>query len=385
MRNNPLLLAGILCADFLGAPMPVQLQHAVIHSFNKLVNTQVIDDIVKKDVLLDITLPAVSSLVDGVASLLGKQGNALTYGQFGENNRQGTFPPAFGAYTADVANPMIFLALSYSALDELCDCAAEELLATGGHILVSSYFLNGAAFMLVAMIKQRGGVVLNEDYVPIEITEIDLSKVYQAARININNYVAAQVDELEEDANERTYLAFLGQNKGNAASAYFVKALGCVKGISSSRATSTVIDAIQRYFKEDEQLRPLRSKARDQVVSYLQRKANAGNLASLDDIIHEISGLVQAEHRERVQGLLQYLNDDNRKVPSQFFVDEKTLKRKIRIKGEDAQWAIQFEQNILGEAPDSKISYNRERHTLTINELGDELVGKIETELNSRI
>ena len=364
--------------------MPVQLQHAIIHSFNKVVNSQLVDGVVKKQVLLDIALPAVTSLVNGVASLLGKQGNALTYGQFGDDNREGTFPPTFNTFTNDAANADVFLALSHAVLDELCECAAGELLATGGHILVSSYVLNGNAFMLVAMIKQRGGVVLNEDYVPIEITEIDLSKVYQAARININNYVAAQLDELEEEADERTYLCFLGQNKGNAASAYFVKALGCVKGISAARATSTVIEAVQKYFREDDQLRPLRSKARDKVVSYLQRTANAGTLASLDDIIHEVSGLVPAEHLECVAGLLQFLNDDSRKVPAQFVVDEKTLKRKIRIKGEDAQWAIQFDQNILGEGPDAKISYNRERQTLTMNELGEDLIGKIETELNSR-
>lgn len=364
--------------------MPIQIQHAVIHSFDKLVNSHVIASSVKKQVLLNIALPAVVALVDGISNLLGKQGNSLTYGQFGEDNRQGRFPPSFHAFSLNNGEPDVFLDLSHTTLDELCACAADEQLSTGGHILVSSYVSNGAPYMLVAMIKQRGGVSLDENYVPIEITELDLSKVYQAARINLNGYSAAKIDDQEEDVDEHTYLCFLGQNKANAASAYFVRALGCVKGISASRATSTVIDAVQKFFKDNEQLRTLRSKARDATVNYLGRMLNAGTLATLEDIVHEVSGLVPGELRGHVEGLHNYLNNDTLKVPAQFTVDQATLKRKIRIKGEDAQWAIQFEQHILGESHDSKIYYNREEKALTISGLDENFITRIETELDSR-
>lgn len=250
--------------------MPVELQHAVIHSFTKTANTVEVTDVVKKGVLLDNRLAAVIALVDGVAGLLGKQGNSVTYGQFGDDMRQGRFPQAFQSYTDTPNDQAIFLQLSHTATDELAARAKEESLSTGGHILVASYVSNATSHLLVAMIKQRGGVSLDENYIPIEITEIDLSKVYQAARINLSSYAhamrAAETSETEEESEiDRTYLCFLGQNKNNQASGYFITALGCTKGVASARATRGAIDAINKFFSS-EKLRTHKTRARDAVV-----------------------------------------------------------------------------------------------------------------------
>lgn len=308
----------------------------------------------------------------------------MAYGQFSDDNRQGNFPPSFTQFAQTNGDESEFLALSHVVVDELCKCAAEQPLATGGHILVSCYESNGSPYMLMAMMKQRGGVSLDADYVPIEITEIDLSKVYQAARININDYLSdltVRASTIEED---HTYLCFTGHNKGNAASGYFVKALGCIKGINSSRATLKVVDAVHQFFKENKDLGGLKTKARDTVVSYLYRMLNTGDEAKLSDIVHEVASIVPGGMQESVAGLHDYLNSEKIKIPEQFRVHQQTLKKKTRIKGEDPQWSLQFEQQILGGTSDSKIYYNREKQTLTINELNVDLIKRIESELDNR-
>lgn len=47
-----------------------------------------------------------------------------------------------------------------------------------------------SSFLPVAMVKERGGMVLSADLEPTEITEIDLSKLHQAARVNLDRYGA---------------------------------------------------------------------------------------------------------------------------------------------------------------------------------------------------
>lgn len=368
--------------------MAFELSHAVIHSFSKEANTSLVTDVVKKEVLLNSELPAVVSLVTGVVRLLGKAGNAVSYGQFGDDMRQGPFPAAFDAYTSNIADQNSFLQISHTALDELVAQAKDEPLSTGGHILVAQYTNDTTPFTVVAMIKQKGGVSLDKDYVPVEITEIDLTKVHQAARINLSRYkeVSAtppSTDEQGEDDVDMTYLCFLGQGRNNQASGYFVKALGCTKGIASSRATQNAIKAVEKYFSEAA-LKKYRTKARDAVVTYLQKKLTTGENASLDEICHAASSCVPAEEQENVAQLKEFLNNEQNQVPAQFSVHESTLKKRIRIKADAGNWSIQFEQQILGTTPDSIICYNKESKTLTISSLTDQLIKSIETEIQSR-
>lgn len=362
--------------------MAINLTHAVIHSFTKEANTQVVTDVVKKDDLLDVQLPAVVTLVDGVASLIGKKGNSVTYGQFGDDMRQGPFPSAFENYHRGPTDEE-FLTMTHVAVDQLAQQAAEQILSTGGHILVARYESNAIEFVLIAMIKQRGGVTLDANLVPIGIIEVDLSKVNQAARINLNAYNVniEAVDDLEVD---KTYLSFLGQNTETGASAYFVKALGCTKGITSSRATSAVLSGVQEFFQSSQELKPFRHKARDAVIAYMHNALERGGLIRLDDLVHEAGRVLPAETIDQAVGLYEFLNGERIRVPDTFKVNEGTLKRRSRLKEDDTQWAIQFEQGLLGDTPQAKIYFNRDEQTLTINNLRPEFVEKIKTELDSR-
>lgn len=367
--------------------MAFELVSTVIHGFTKEANSLLVTDIVKKNVLLNNDLPAVQSLVTSLSKLLGKPGNAVTYGQFGDDQRQGPFPSSFKGFASDSSNEQ-FLSLSHLAVDELVNEASKQSFATGGHILASHYKSDGAPYFLVAMIKQRGGVTLDGDYVPVEITEIDLSKIHQAARINLNSYNEAHCAEdseqsLGDDAKDHTYLCFLGNSKSSQASGYFITALGCTKGIASSRATRNAIDGIAKYFKKPE-LRKYKTRARDAVIGYLQRQLATDQNATVEDICNAAVSCLLAEERVYADDIWEVLNNENSKVPSQFVVNENTLKSKTTIKSESDSWSIQFEHQILGADSSSVFYYNREKKSLTINELGTKLIETIETELDSR-
>lgn len=369
--------------------MALTLNHAVIHSFTKEAHTSEIRAITKKKLVLDIDNPAVFSLVTGVNSLLGKTGNILSYGQFGDDMRQGPFPHAFDGFVrAQVTDPL-FLDLSHLAVQELAAEAQKENLATGGHILVAGYESEQKPFFLVAMIKERGGIQLDKDYVPIEINEVDLSKVYQAARISVSRYleVVALPDEVlgpDDIPEDRTYLAFLGQGTHNQASGYFVKALGCTKGVASSRATSNVIKAVNDFFSSP-LLKPHRAKARFAVEGYLQQQLTVKKDALLIDIAHCATSVLVEKQGDHLELLKEFLNSEKVKVPAAFPVHATTLKKSTKIKAESAKgWSTQFDRRLLGNTDRAEVFFDAKNQTLTFTGLDEATVKNLQDELDSR-
>lgn len=70
-------------------------------------------------------------------------------------------------------------------MDQLVEQVGNRTLSTGGHILCAQYTSGAPDFFLVASTKERGGIQLDENYVPKEIQEVDLKTVQQTARINL--------------------------------------------------------------------------------------------------------------------------------------------------------------------------------------------------------
>ncbi|MCO8164822.1 nucleoid-associated protein [Pseudomonas sp. 21LCFQ010] len=363
-----------------------KLSMAIIHSFKKLAHTDYVSEVVKKTKLLDIENPALESLAKGINGLIGKEGNSVVYGQFSNDGRQGPFPQEFEAYTSFVDDNKKFLDLSHLAMDQLVDQAGKQVLSTGGHILFAIYESVGEHFFICASMKQKGGIQLDENYVPIEIQEVDLNKVQQAARINLKrfNEIKQLAPENEDSEADKTYLCFISKGRDSQASDYFISALGCAKGVASGRATKNAIDNVGRFFRDRPALRSLSYKAKEAVTKYLESALEAGTPARLDSICHAAISLVSPELVEEVEGLKDYLNGERNRVPNEFTVNAKALKEKTRIKGEASNWSLQFDKGALGEDPVSDIFYDSTRKKITLSNLSAEMILLIEKELSAR-
>jgi nucleoid-associated protein len=371
--------------------MGFELKFAIIHGFEKEARQTYVKKVIKKTVVLDNDLVPVLDLVQGVANLLGKPGNILSYGQFGDDMRQGKFPAAFDNYSNSPLDEATFIALSHTAVDELAHASQSESFSTGGHILVAFFMRDSSPFLLVAMIKKKGAVTLDVNYVPIAVTEIDLTKVHQAARISIARYLTNRPstpnisNDEDEQADDRTYLSFVGQGTHNNASGYFVNALGCTKGISSSRATNNAITGVRDFFAPAA-LRPFRSASRNATIAYLRQQSLRGHNAKLNDLVYAALSVLEEGIDELVEPLKNHLNGEKVKVPSEFAVHEKTVIKKSIIKGgaESANWTVQFEQSLLGTKQNATVVYDQRRKSLTFTELSAALIADIEAELGER-
>ncbi|AYG06915.1 nucleoid-associated protein [Pseudomonas fluorescens] len=380
----------------------ITLRTAIIHSFKKLAHTDYVSEVVKKNVALDTVNPALQFLVEGIHGLIGKEGNSVVYGQFADDGRQGPFPERFTAFVDVQDDEAQFISLTHLAMDQLVEQASNQVLSTGGHILCAQYTSGAADFFLVASMKERGGIQLDENYVPKEIQEVDLSKVQQAARINLASFMAINAikaanaveaaaavelgegENIEADEVDTTYLCFISRGRDSQASDYFISALGCAKGVASGRATKNAIDSVARFFRDKKLLKSFGYKAKEAVIKYLGEQLAAGKSARLDAICHVAVQHVPADLVDEIAGLKNYLNSERHRVPDDFTVNPKSLKEKTRIKGDAANWSLQFERGALGKDPAADVYYDEARKKLTLSNLTVELVAVIEKELLAR-
>lgn len=380
----------------------ITLKTAIIHSFKKLAHTDYVSEVVKKNVALDTKNPALQFLAEGIHGLIGKVGNSVVYGQFADDGRQGPFPKSFTAFVDVQDDEAQFIALTHLAMDQLVEQASNQVLSTGGHILCAQYTSGTTDFFLVASMKERGGIQLDENYVPKEIQEVDLSKVQQAARINLVSFMAINAAAAAEDATDApaagpgenenaeadeidsTYLCFISRGRDSQASDYFISALGCAKGVASGRATKNAIDSVARFFRDKKLLKGFGYKAKEAVIKYLGEQLAAGKSARLDAICHVAVQHVPADLVDEITGLKDYLNSEGRRVPDDFTVNPKSLKEKTRIKGDAANWSLQFERGALGKDPAADVYFDEARKKLTLSNLTTELVDVIEKELLAR-
>jgi len=380
-----------------------ELKLAIIHSFKKLAHTEFVSEVVIKDELLDVENPALKFLAHGINGLIGKEGNSVVYGQFASDGREGPFPNSFSDYSQNVVIQKDFVALTHLAMEQLVDQAGKQVLSTGGHILCALYNSNGSDFFLVASMKERGGIQLDENYVPKAIQEVDLSKVQQAARINFESFrlvveaearevegglgfVSEQDEVVDEECPEldSTYLCFISKGRDSQASDYFITALGCAKGVASGRATKNAIEFVTKFFRNKPALKGLVYKARESVINYLETQFEDKKPARLDAICHVATTHVPPELIEDIAGLKDYLNNERNRVPDEFTVNGKSLKEKTRIKGIANTWSLQFERGALGQDPVADVFYDEGRKKLTLSNLSSELIGIIEKELKAR-
>ncbi len=339
---------------------------------------------------LNVTLNPVKLLVDGIVSLYGKKNNTAHYGIFG-NNKKGKYPDAFNTYynlkSHDDSN---FMRLSKIGIDELYQAAKHIPAASGGYILFSDYSNNHGRYMLIAMIKPKEGLTLsqeNEELVPEELSQIDLSRLYQAARISFGKYAAYKVAK-EEERQELNYLSFVSPSSSKSAAGYFVTALGCVPGTAAAQATKNVVNESVNYFRNRKDLEPYWYQFKGDLINYLWKKEEKGESVKLSEIERLARQFIPAEDQdqadETAKDFISHLNSEDVAVPVEFPVNKPALKKLRQIRYTTGNWDLSFEKTALGDTDNAEVFYDRDQQRLVLSALPDKMISLIEKELSDR-
>lgn len=360
-----------------------QLLHAVVHSLEKDAHTNVAS-IRMAPGPLDVTLPEVISLATKLAKLVGAQGSTVMYGQFRTGNREGMFPGAVIPLSSD-DSVEAFMAASAVAMNEFDAKAREESLATGGYVCFVHYETGGVRYYLVAMVKERGALRLNAQMVPEEIQEIDLSKLHQAARVNLQRYKENLDPETDETATdvETSYLCFIQTRSGNEVAKYFIEALGCERGVSSDRLTKTAIEATIQYIKSIPALKPEANRYRRRILEQLRTYSDGAEI-SVDSFTHMVKSMVPADHLEAMEGLTPHLNGDKHQVPDRFRVSGRYLAKQMRVVVHAEKYNMSFDASDVGPSQNSAIVFDLTRETLTFTLLPEETKKQLRDIISSK-
>jgi len=368
-----------------------QLKFAIIHSLDKEANSNVAT-VRLAQAKLDIASVTVVSLAEQLSKLVGKDGSSVFWGQFGNDNRQGKFPSAVRSL-AEEETLDAFVTASHVAMSELQRKAKEENFATGGYVCFLVYASQASTFLLVAMIKERGALTLTADLVPTEIKEIDLSKLHQAARVNLDRYSQAlQIGEAANSATaaeddgetlEKTYLCFINRKSQKAdVASYFVEALGCEKGVSSGRTTKALIHAVRAFVRTNSETKDLAKIVRRAVIDYLHAQPD-GSTITIASVVNVVRHSLGPELASSAEGLAEYLQGDDIQIPAEFSVSASALDAMTRIRATTALWNLSFDDAALG-LQDSEIVYNPDAHTLLFTKLPNDTVRRVEAALAER-
>ena len=369
----------------------MELISAVIHELVKEPardNSPAIEaNYVEAENLLDVSSVPTYELIRSIQALYGTKGNASSQGTF-DTEGAFTFPDQFLDFIDSIGDSDAFLELSNAAMVNLVHSAKSENFATGGYVVFAYYKQNQSSFVLAAMVKKKDGISL-VNLEPKSIQEVDLSKIHQAVKINVDSFIDARDAEELGDPISGAYLSFISPKNNKSASGYFISAFGCTNALASTISTRNAIEAVRQFFEQDERLECLSNDANDQVIYLLEQTLQRDEkLCSIDEINHVVNSLIPVDYADEfVDKFVEFANAEPFNVPDTFYTHSTEVRKakKVVLKDSSGSWTLNFEKRVFGTDTAADIQYSPDRGGyLTIRNLSAAMREKISDVLRER-
>jgi len=274
-----------------------------------------------------------------------------------------------------------------AAMEALFQKAENLHAASGGYLLFADYSNAQGRFFMVAMIKQKEGIRLSRQLVPEELTQLDLNRLYQAARINFGKLSAYQA-ATASGRQELNYLSFVSPSNSKTAAGYFVTALGCARGTASARATDTIIRESANFFRQHDDLKRHLQAFKNDLLEHLTQKEREGSSVKLSEIERLARRYIPSDEPgtadEIACNLIAHLNGEEHEVPVEFPVSKTVLVKHRQIRYKASNWDISFERSALGVGDDAQVQYDMDRNRIIFNSVPDGLADLIREELENQ-
>ncbi|KAB0686524.1 nucleoid-associated protein [Burkholderia territorii] len=335
----------------------MELHRAVVHVLNK----QRLEDGTSPPATITLR-PAVLPAGDQLTSLVSRLRtlyNSKTgrgYGTF--NPDQVAYP--LSALMADYANPgWDFLGFTHGAMQVLKQRIDQAALATGGYIFFAHYVEGEDAFMLIASLKNRPGLVFNDQLELANQQHIDLDHLHEMARVNLTGW-SAGVDR---------YLSFAKRRSStDDFTRYFREFIGCNEFTQSKALTRGLLEALQLYVSQDDVTPEERQRRRQIVYDYCEEKRVAGERISLQALSGRLSD-------DAPQAFLDFVNQQaDLAVADDFEPDPSVYRTLRRISGGDKGIRVSFDADLIGK----RVFFDSEQKALIMRDLPPALLRQVE-------
>lgn len=307
---------------------------------------------------LNNTNPLVKELVEYIydAYKTGK-----TFGSFDKDKSNHPVQEWISDYI-DHPDKNPFIPLTNSIMDRLKIHIDNENFATGGHLLFIDFTHNDRHWFMIVMIKDKKGFLFTEDLNLKGIQELELDKLHQAVRIDI--------DRFYKD-NEKSYLTFIKSGTGDVAN-YFLNTIGCSDTVPSKEVTKSVLRAIETVCEKAKLNFHQTRSIKDKVCNYMEENPIVVSLPGIGNIVDSCL-------KEEFWGdFLEVANSEDYQVSETFEPNKQIISSHRRIKYNADHWRLSIDKDAIGR-PGSNLDviFNASENSLTITNIPKELVTEL--------
>lgn len=238
-------------------------------------------------------------------------------------------------------NPINFIDFSKYVCELIKLELADSVLGTGGFVLILNYTYSSKEWLLVVMLKNDEGYGLNQALTLEKRKYLNIKKLHESARINIEewrNNISLDKDE------KRNCLSFMkGKNqKDSDVTEYFRDALGCLGYHSSKKNTKEVIKTITRYMDSKSYDAGKRDSIRENLFKYFDEQYSR-------DLEVDLSTISRKINDEEPDDFLNFIKDNNIFIDSSFKPSKNSFKSLQKISFTSGDVRVSFSYDDLGD------------------------------------
>lgn len=260
---------------------------------------------------------------------------------------QGRTGKSYGRFENDIDNyPMqtivrdyvqkrdSFYECSRRMMNHLKERADAERLSTGGFVFLSHLGIDGKEYLLVAIVNEATGSVVNEDLEILDSKYLDIDKLRVAGRIDLTSW--------KEQIPDVRYVSFL---RGHAdISDYFKKFLGCSIVSAELKDTQMLVKALKKFAQE---LDPCDRDA------FFDRAYDKLKQLRKDNIPLDLNSFANELSPDNPDILKQKFTAEEFELSDGFIPDTRAIQTLKIFKGKSTRcgkWEIKFDREALNES-----------------------------------
>ncbi|WP_027360608.1 nucleoid-associated protein [Desulforegula conservatrix] len=328
----------------------MDLQHVIVHKLIKLSGVTGAENVTikKKNTEFDVNNEKVISLTKQIKETYTNK-SGLGYGDFEKG--VGMFEQKLSQFHKAQID---FINFTLEAMTQLKNAIKNKSLATGGYLLFFIYKEDGASFLIIAMLKNKGQFDFDDDLNLKDVQTIDLNHLHIAARFNFNKWVG----------NGEHYISFV-KGISKDVTDYFKSFIGIddANYTDSKENTGDLYTATTDYCEKRSYTMETENSIRQRLYDLATEKHKSGQPIT----IQEIANIIDPEDPER---FVAYANSDECNLPGEIHIDKKEARKLVNISGGDNLVHVRFSTEALDK---NRVTFDIENDYIMINGIPDDI------------
>jgi len=227
--------------------------------------------------------------------------------------------------------------------------------ATGGYLVIYYYTEEQNDYLMVILLKDKAGIVIDDKLDIIPIQNLDLDKLHFAAKININRFIS------NNEETKRNHISFLKGKYRTYVVDYFKRFLGIdeEKYFDAHRSNLDFVNLIKDFAETKDSINQ-----RDDIID------KAHNYAKTQIEINQpisLSYLANLSSPENPEEFLTFMKDKRLELPGEFPGEANVLNKLVRYHSRTKNYSITFYK----QAVDEGIITLNDQDQLVIKEVSD--------------